>query len=383
MIAGDDSTQNLEIEEVRLQETDVLCLLETPEDWETVDIYTFSNHDINELERNSYDVVWNTNQAPEGTQEYIDKNLLSTGYVKLQKPAISANYVWVFKNGIILVPQKDYKIVDKKDGVQMYEKVDPNDTIDVLQFAAPVSKPKFGYRIFKDMLNRFHYKRLNKDNEYELQQPLNYYDQTIQLKDATGIQSPNRAIGLPGVVYIDKERIEYFAVDNNQLRQIRRGTLGTGIKETYAVNTKVIGQGIEENIPYKDEIYKTKYVGDSSTKQFLLDWIPTSVNEFDVYLGGIKLRKDVITSFDPTKDQDSPEGDITIAPEYTMETIIFGEATVTAIYLADYLNPPADGTLVEVVRKTGRVWSEQGKTIADSENQICKFITDKTISLPR
>ena len=383
MIAGDDSTQNLEIEEVRLQETDVLCLLETPEDWETVDIYTFSNHDINELERNSYDVVWNTNQAPEGTQEYIDKNLLSTGYVKLQKPAISANYVWVFKNGIILVPQKDYKIVDKKDGVQLYEKVLPSDKIDVLQFAAPISKPKFGYRIFKDMLNRFHYKRLNKDNEYELQQPLNYYDQTIQLKDATGIQSPNRAIGLPGVVYIDKERIEYFAVDNNQLRQIRRGTLGTGIKETYAVNTKVIGQGIEENIPYKDEIYKTKYVGDSSTKQFLLDWIPTSVNEFDVYLGGIKLRKDVITSFDPTKDQDSPEGDITIAPEYTMETIIFGEATVTAIYLADYLNPPADGTLIEVVRKTGRVWSEQGKTIADSENQICKFITDKTISLPR
>ena len=383
MILNDDSTANLKLLDVKLTETNTLCLLEAPEAWETVNIYTFSNHDINEFERNSYDVVWNTNQAPEGSQEYIDKNLLSTGYVKLQQPAISANYVWVFKNGIILVPQKDYKIVDKKDGVQLYEKVLPNDKIDVLQFAAPISKPKFGFRIFKDIIGRYHYKRLNNDNEYELQQPLNYYDQTIQLKDATGIQSPNRAIGLPGVVYIDKERIEYFAVDGNLLRQIRRGTLGTGIKESYPVNTKVIGQGIEENIPYKDEIHSTKFIGDSSTKQFLLDWTPTSVNEFDVYFLGYKLRKDSITTFDPTVDQDSPQADVTIGPEYTMETIQWGSETRVAIILADYIRPPADGGIIEVVRKTGRVWTEPGKTIADSENQICKFITDKTISLPR
>jgi len=383
MIANDDSTANLKIKDVRLQETDNLVLLEAPEEWEEVNIYTFSNHDINEFERNSYDVVWNTSQAPQGSQEYIDKNLLSTGYIKLQKPALSANYVWVFKNGIIQVPQKDYKITERKDGVQMYEKVDPNDTVDVLQFAAPVSKPKFGFRIFKDMLNRFHYKRLNNQNEYELQQPLNYFDQSIQLKDATGLESPNRALGLPGIIYIDKERIEYFSLDGNVLRQLRRGTLGTGIKETYPANTKVVGQGIEENIPYKDAIYRTKFIGDSSTKQFLLDWTPSSINEFDVYLGGIKLRKDSIVTFDPTIDQDSPEADITMVPEYTMETIVWGDGTRVAIYLADYIDPPADGTIIEIVRKTGRIWNEIGKSIADSENEICKFITDKTISLPR
>ena len=383
MIANDDSTPDLKILDVRLEETDNLVLLEAPDDWEEVNIYTFSNHDINEFERNSYDVVWNTSQAPQGSDEYIDKNLLSRGYVKLQKPALSANYVWVFKNGQILVPQKDYKIVDKKDGVQLYEKVLPNDTIDILQFAAPTSKPKFGFRIFKDMLNRYHYKRLNKDNEYELQQPLNYYDQTIQVKDATGLESPNRALGLPGVVWIDKERIEYFSLDGNNLRQLRRGTLGTGIKETYPVNTRVIGQGIEENIPYKDAIYNTKFIGDSSTKQFLLDWVPASINEFDVFLGGVRLRKDPIVKFDATVDQDSPEADVILAPEFTMETIVWGTDTRTAIYLADYIDPPADGTIIEVVRKTGKVWTELGKSIADSENEICKFITDKTISLPR
>ena len=74
---------------------------------------------------------------------------------------------------------------------------------------------------------------------------------------------------------------------------------------------------------------------------------------------------------------------VTIAPEFTMETIQWGSETRVAIILADYIRAPADGGIVEVVRKTGRVWTEPGKTIADSENQICKFITDKTISLPR
>jgi hypothetical protein len=224
---------------------------------------------------------------------------------------------------------------------------------------------------------------LNNQNEYELQQPLNYYDQSIQLKDATGLESPNRALGLPGVLWINKERIEYFSLDGNVLRQLRRGTLGTGVNEIVPANTKVIGQGIEENIPYKDAIYKTRFNGDNSTKQFLLDWTPTSVNEFDVYFLGYKLRKDSITTFDPTVDQDSPEADVTIAPEFTMETIQWGDETRVAIILADYIRAPADNTIIEVVRKEGRIWNEQGLSIADSENEICKFITDKTISLPR
>jgi hypothetical protein len=35
---------------------------------------------------------------------------------------------------------------------------------------------------------------------------------------------------MPGVVFVDKERIEYFTKSGNTLGQLRRGTLGTGIK---------------------------------------------------------------------------------------------------------------------------------------------------------
>ena len=233
------------------------------------------------------------------------------------------------------------------------------------------------------MLNRFHFKRLNKDNEYKLQQPLNYYDSNIQLVDSTGIQEPNKALGVPGVVWIDKERIEYFSVDGNLLRQIRRGTLGTGIKEQYPTATVVQGQGLEENIPYKDETSKTTFVGDASTREFILDFVPTSINEIDVFLAGSRLRKDTIVTFDRTVDQDSPEADVTINPEYTIENISTESGTVTVLTLADYIDPPADGTFIEVVRRTGKIWNDTGKSLADSTNQIARFITDKTISLPR
>jgi len=378
-----DSTKAV-IGDITLIETDTLSLTEAPADWETIDIYVFSNHDINEFERNTYDIVWNTNQAPAGTQFYIDKNLLSRGFIKLEKPALSANFVWVFKNGILLSPQNDYSLDASGTGVQLYNKVTSNDKVEVLQFTGLTSNPKFGYRIFKDMLNRFHFKRLNRDNEYELQQPLNYYDSNIQLVDSTGIQEPNKALGVPGVVWIDKERIEYFSVDGNLLRQLRRGTLGTGIKEQYSTATKVQGQGIEENIPYKDETSKTMFVGDASTKEFILDFVPTSINEIDVFLAGTRLRKDNIITFDKTVDQDSPEADVTINPEYTIQNIVAGDgSTITLLTLADYIDPPADGAFIEVVRRTGRIWNDTGKTLADSENQIARFITDKTISLPR
>jgi hypothetical protein len=380
-----DSTipQAVRLKDVYFMETDELTLLEAPAEWETVNIYTFSNHDINNFERTSLDIVWNTTEAPAGTQAYIDKNLLSRGYIALSTETLSANYVWVFKNGQILTPQVDYHLAKSKTGVQLYDKVTSNDRVEVLHFAANPSDPKFGFRIFKDMLNRYHYKRLNKDNEYQLAQPLNYYDTFIELKDSTGIQSPNRALGLPGVVFIDKERIEYFAVDGQLLRQLRRGTLGTGIKPQYPAATLVQGQGIEESIPYADETTTTTFIGDTSSKQFILDFVPGSVNEIDVFLGGVRLRKDNVVTFDKTIDLDSPEADVTLAPEYTIENIIFGGNTVTALYLADYIDPPADGTKIVVTRKTGKKWTDDDKTLADSQNEIARFIKDKTISLPR
>ena len=258
------------------------------------------------------------------------------------------------------------------DTIKLVDRVRPGDTIDVIHFAAPVSSPKYGYRIFKDMLNRTHYKRLNKDNEYTLAQPLSYYDLSIVLTDATGITEPNKNTGSPGIIFIEGERIEYYAKDGNLLRQLRRGTLGTGTKLQYTIGTVVAGQGPEETIPYKDETYTTMFIGDGSTNDFVLDFTPTNINEFEVFVAGRRLRNHTLDSFDITLAQDSTDGDIVLPAEFTLDSNILS--------LAD---TPASNIKIQIVRKLGKTWNDLNKSLSDSNNQIARFIKDKTISLAR
>ena len=381
-----DSTQAI-LSKIECVESEDLVLAEPPADGAYVKIYAFNNHDINEFDRRTYDVIYNTSQAPRGTQEYVDKNLLQRGYIKLSKPAYSTNHVWVFRNGVMQSPNVQYKITDSLDAIQILgDKLLANETIDVFQFAAPVSTPKYGYRIFKDILNRTHYKRLNSERVYELAQDLNWYDTSIVLTDGTGLTNPNRNLGLPGVVWINKERIEYYTVDGNILRQIRRSTLGTGCPPQHTIGSKVVGQGLEENIPYKDEVLKTTYTADGSTGEIVLDFIANindngTVDNAEIFVAGRRLRKTPLQVFDHTLDQDSPAADVTVPPEYQIENVSDLEGNISSVLiLADI---PLDNQRIEVVRKIGRTWNDPDKSLADSNTKESKFITDKTISLPR
>jgi hypothetical protein len=95
-----------------------------------------------------------------------------------------------------------------------------SDRLDVLYFAAPqASSGATGFRIFKDMLNRTFYKRISKTHTTKLTQTLAVDDETITVADGSVLANPQTVIGLdgstvstiiPGVVFIDKERIEYF-----------------------------------------------------------------------------------------------------------------------------------------------------------------------------
>ena len=99
--------------------------------------------------------------------------------------------------------------------------VSQNDQIDVMHFSAPSFIGKFAYRQFKDMMNRTHFKRIGNDRQYFLANTLYWYDKEIVLKDATGITEPNITASLPGIVFIDGERIEYWIKDGNKLQQLR------------------------------------------------------------------------------------------------------------------------------------------------------------------
>jgi hypothetical protein len=216
-----------------------------PANGAVVEVIQFTNHDLLGIERMNYEVVTRTTLIPEDV-DYITYRRTTVGEITLRTPAVDAQYVWVSVNNELLSPSVDYYVTDDKLKVQLVRQPAENDVIDIIHFTAPVSVPKFAYRQFKDMLNRTHFKRLE-TSASTLAQTLNYYDLRIELVDGASLSEPNKGQNLPGVIFIDGERIEYFVKEENTLRQLRRGTLGTGVKDTYAISTKVFDQNISKD----------------------------------------------------------------------------------------------------------------------------------------
>jgi hypothetical protein len=235
-----------------------------------IEVIKFTNHNLLEIERTNYEVV-SRSTLTEADVDYVTYNRLTVGEITLRKPAADAQYVWVSVNNELLSPSVDYYITDDKKKVQLVRQPAADDVIDIIHFTADISVPKFAYRQFKDMLNRTHFKRLEK-SAARLAQPLNYYDLRVELDNASTLSEPNKAQNLPGVIFIDGERIEYFVKESNTLRQLRRGTLGTGVKNTYTLNTKVNDQNISKTVPYKDQTLTYNTTADGVTSVFTISY---------------------------------------------------------------------------------------------------------------
>ena len=244
---------------------------------------------------------------------------------------------------------------------------------------------KVGWRQFKDVLNRNHYKRINGTFNYTLAEDLHWWSKSIVLDTTDGLPSPSIDTKTPGVVFIDGERIEYFVKDGKQLKQLRRGTLGTGVKNMYSAGTELYDQNIAESLPYKDEILTTIFTADGTTKTYELDFTPNSINEFEVFVAGRRLRKTALQSYQLDTDlrttyaatgeqisQDSPEGDITLPAEFSI-------GNGNELTLTDF---PAENQKVIVIRKQGKLWSPAGTALVDSDTDVAKFVRAAQPDLP-
>ena len=350
---------------------DIVTLDTPPVEGSVVEVFQFTNHNILDIERINYDVVSRTSLIPEDI-DYITYRRTTIGEIKLRNPAVDAQYVWVSVNGELLSPSVDYYVTDDKLKVQLVQQPAANDVIDIIHFTAPVSKSKFAYRQFKDMLNRTHFKRID-TSAAKLAQPLNYYDLRIELDDASTLAEPNKGQNLPGVIFIEGERIEYFVKEENTLRQLRRGTLGTGVKNVYVESTKVFDQNISKTVPYKDQTLVSNSTADGLTSTFEVSYPVASINEIEVFVAGTRLRKTALEVFDITTALDSPEGDTTVVADFTFD------ANTNEITL---LNTPAEDTRVTVVKKVGKRWTLEGTSLGDTENSIARFLRAGTSELP-
>ena len=236
--------------------------------------------------------------------------------------------------------------------------------------SAATNVSTFAYRQFKDILNRTHFKRLN-SAVTTLAQPLNSYDLRIEVQDGANLAVPDKGRNLPGIIFIDKERIEYFVKDGNTLRQLRRGTLGTGTAQQHAVGTKVYDQNSDKTIPYKDRTIVQNFTTDGVTGSFAIGFTISSVNEIEVFVAGTRLRKQATQVFDATVALNSPDGDISIPADFE---IVDGEIVLTTV--------PAENVRVTVVKKVGNTWAKPGESLATTNTPIANFLRAGTSAQP-
>jgi len=361
-----------------------LLLDVAPAQGQKIIVTQFSNHDVQKIERMNFDVVARQSITA-NTEDYFVFNQLQNGRIRLRRPASDAQYVWVYVNGVKLAPSVDYKVTNDQMFVKIGTQINANDQIDLFHFSSPQFVTKFGFRQFKDMTNATTFRRLGDDRRYYLAATLNYYDKEISLNTTEGLATPNLRTLEPGVLFIEGERIEYYRIDqDNKVSQLRRGTKGTGIKDTYQINSEVFDQSAHQTVPYKDQTITQVYTYDGNNATFELGWAAQSTNEFELFVGGVRMRKNSIQSFDVTRDLDSPDADITLPAEYSVTNINTNESTFT---ITDTTNIPT-GTKITVIRRVGRVWNEiidenTTKTLSQTDNRIGNFLREKEVTLPQ
>ena len=103
-------------------------------------------------------------------------------------------------------------------------------------------------------------------------------------------------------------------------------------------------------------------------------------DQIEVFVGGRRLRKDPMYVYDSSVGSDSPQGDILIEAEFSVD------GTTEYVRLTTV---PAAGQRVTIIKRTGNTWYNLGaESVADglgmsqSTTPIVKFLQQATTKLP-
>lgn len=113
------------------------------------------------------------------------------------------------------------------------------------------------------------------------------------------------------------------------------------------------------------------------------DTIPSeysACDQVEVFVGGQRLRKNPLDVYDETLGASSPVADTQIEAEFSVDGIN-PYIRLTSV--------PAAGTKITIIKRTGQVWYDKGaetittgKSLAENQGAIPKFIVEKTTDLP-
>jgi hypothetical protein len=278
-----------------------------------ITVISYYKHEYLDIQRTNITVTADVSVTPESVYYYNYLSIFGKR-IKLDRPVIDDSRVWIVKNGRMLQQSVDYKLNPDLESVFLTDLPLVGDKFTVMTFGSNVVRKEFEFMIFKDMLNRTHYKRLSRERRTVLLQELKWNDTEIIIRDDRVLNPPNKFNNLPGIIYVNGERIEYFTKVGNVLSQLRRGTLGTGVKNSYPVGTIVQDIGASETVPYQDRTlsdvitvtdpavltYTLKEISPildetSIGTSWYRDTIPVNYgqsNDIDVFVGGYEILGD-------------------------------------------------------------------------------------------
>ena len=374
-----------------------------------IEVTVFTNHDILKTKISNLGFKFNTGVDILGYSivKYSVLPVVNTsGIFDLPRTVSSTSGVFVSLSRVLLTPNIDYVVLDNRRQIKVLlpALLQGQDYIEIITFNEQTVQPSYGFKIFKDMVNRHHYKRIDDASTTALKEPLSISDTRIVVHDAFKLAEPSRDFNLPGVVEIEGERIEYFVKEGNVLRQLRRATLGTSAAPFYQVGSAVKDVGASQSMPYVDTEIKKTFFGDGSTKLFDLDFAvsPTSgtiddgstnyngwyrdtipenfgqCDEIEVFVAGRRLRKSPMMMYDPVLGQDSYQG----AGDRQVEAEFSVSIATNAVRLT--IAPDA-GARIVVVKRQGRVWQKlnEDNSLVYSNTDVAKFLTAKSVTLPK
>ena len=361
------------------------------------------------VENDLINVIW--------FSEYPSMNLIQNQYrggknrYELERVPVSSSYVWVYKNGERLTQDLDYQVSMPDNSVYLKVIGSTSDEIKIVEYGNVIRREPSAFEIYKDMFNAFQFKRFSIDNTVTLTKQLNYYDTEIEISNAQNLFVPIKQRNIPGIIFVNGERIEYFEILGNKLKQLRRGSFGSAIPEIHAINSTVVDVSRSESLPYNEEQQKYNFISDGSTLAIgPLDFIPavsaptlattwyrdtSEINgniiynppldhgrcdEIEVFVGGTRLRKDTVKIYDPELSVNSIDGDKDVPAEFTVDGITQFVRLTNAV--------PA-GTRITIIKKTGKTWYDRGantitsgKSLFRNESPVLKFISQKPTELP-
>jgi hypothetical protein len=346
-----------------------ITFLDSPQVSDDIRVISFYNHNTEKIIRNYERFDINASLIP-GTSSYFEYTKIRGGSIRLFRTVKRDDYIWVIKNKILLSHSVDFYLDDDLRTIKFADNFEETDKLEIILFDDNNVQLGYGYMQFKDMLNRFHYKRIRKSKSTRLATNLLQKALTIEVEDGSVLSKPNPSKNLPGIVEINGERIEYFTLNGNTLGQLRRGTLGTGTPEVHIAKTYVIDIGPTETIPYNDQHIVETFIGDGSSQDLLLnynanvsttDWYRDTIpetfgrsDELDVFVGGYRLKKTSYELYEDSNSQPySPEGDTQFEAEFSVDGTNKLRLTRGA----------PDNSKIVVVKKLGRAWEDAANPV--------------------